>query len=194
MTGTQEPMLKRLGKGLLYGGPAAVILGVFAAGHMTIAPETDRLQTYLIENGLIEPPQAVTEPQDQADATAQSEPAARDAQGGLIRPTYRYFSFTMPFSANLGETRRLFSIEVSLSVFGSPFVGDVIMLRLPELEAQLHPVVLEQIQGLSEEEVRDPAAREALAVRIRDALNATFVRLGENIELDAAMITSVILT
>lgn len=187
-------MLGRLGKGLLYVGPGAVILGVFAAGHMTIAPETDRLVTYRIENGLIDPPQAVTEPQEQADEAAQSEPVARDAQGGLIRPTYRYFSFTMPFSANLGETRRLFSIEVSLSVFGSPFVGDVIMLRLPELEAQLRPVVLEQIQGLSEEEVRDPAARAALAVRIRDALNATLASLGERIELEAAMITSVILT
>ena len=194
MTGTKWTMLKRLGKGLLYVGPGAVILGIFAAGHMTITPETDRLQTYLIENGLMAPPDAVTDPQEQADATAQAEPGARAAQGGLIRPAYRYFSFTMPFSANIGDTRRLFSIEVSLSVFGSPFVGDVIMLRLPELEAQLRPVVLEQMQGLTEDEVRDPATREALAVRIRDALNATFVRLGENIQIDAAMITSVILT
>jgi flagellar basal body-associated protein FliL len=55
-------------------------------------------------------------------------------------------------------------------------------------------VVLEQMQGMTEDEVRDPAAREALADRIRDALNATFTMLGEDIEIDNAIITSVILT
>ena len=85
-------------------------------------------------------------------------------------------------------------MEVSVSVFGSPFVGDTNILRLQELEAQLRPVVLEQMQGMTEDEIRDPAVRNQLALRIRDALNATFASLGENIELKAAMITSVVLT
>lgn len=181
-------MLKRLGKGLLYVGPGAVIIGVFAAGHMMIAPETDRLTTYRIEKGLIAPPEPVVEPIPEA------EDVERDAEGGIIRPAYRYFSFTMPFMANIGTTKRLFSMEISLSVFGSPFVGDVVVLRLQEMEAQLRPVVLEQMQGMSEEEVRDPATRNALALRIRDALNAEFVTLGEKIEIDNAMITSFVLT
>lgn len=100
----------------------------------------------------------------------------------------------MPFSANLGATDRLYSIEVSLSYFGSPIVGDMMLLRLPEIEAQLRPVVLEQMQGMTEDEVRDPATRNALADRIRDALNAAFVEMDEDIEIDAAMITSVLLT
>lgn len=187
-------MLKKLGKGLLYVGPGAVILGAFAAGHMTISPETDRLQSYRIENGLILPPEPEPEPEPDAEALAEAEDVERDENGGIIRPAWRYFSFTMPFTANLGETQRLYSIEVSLSVFGSPFVGDVIMLRLPEIEAQLRPVVLEQMQGMTEDEVRDPATRNALADRIRDALNATFVTMGENIEIDAAMITALVLT
>lgn len=186
-------MLKRLGKGLLYVGPGAVILGAFAAGHMTIAPETDRLQTYLVENGLIVPPEPEPEAPPEPETEAEAEEVERDEEGRVIPPAWRYFSFTMPFSANLGNTPRLYSIEVSLSFFGSPFVGDVIMLRLPEIEVQLRPVVLEQMQGMSEDEVRDPATRNALADRIRDALNATFVQLGENIEIDAAMITSVLL-
>ncbi|MEY3004806.1 MAG: protein FliL [Pseudomonadota bacterium] len=193
-------MLKRLARGLLYVGPGAVILGVFAAGHMTITPQTDRLQSYRIENGLIAPPEPPPEPDPsqtadaEAAAEAEAEAVERDAEGRIIPPAYRYYSFTMPFSANLEATQRLYSIEVSLSVFGSPFVGDVILLRLPELEAQLRPVVLEQMQGMTEDEVRDPAAREALADRIRDALNATFTMLGEDIEIDNAIITSVILT
>jgi flagellar basal body-associated protein FliL len=187
-------VLKRLGKGLLYVGPGAVILGAFAAGHMTITPETDRLQTYRIENGLIAPPEPVAEPELDPDQTAETEPVELDAEGQIILPAYRYYSFTMPFSANIGTTRRLFSMEVSLSVFGNPFRGDAIVLRLQELEAQLRGVVLEQMQGLSEDEVRDAASREALAERIRDALNATFASLGEDIEIDAAMITSVVLT
>ncbi len=174
-------------------GPGAVILGVFAAGHMTIAPETDRLQSYLIANGLIAPPEPEPEPETPPEVEADAEDVARDAEGQIIPPAWRYYSFTMPFSANLGATQRLYSIEVSLSVFGSPFVGDVIMLRLPEIEAQMRPVVLEQMQGMTEEEVRDPATRDMLAERIRDALNAHFVTMDENIELDAAMITSVIL-
>ena len=186
-------MLKRLGRGLLYVGPGAVILGAFAAGHMTIAPETDRLQTYLIENGLIVPPEPEPETQPDAEAEADAEEVDLDAEGRVIPPAWRYFSFTMPFSANLGDSQRLYSIQVSLSFFGSPFVGDVIMLRLPEIEAQMRPVVLGQMQGMSEDEVRDPATRNALADRIRDALNAGFVRMGENIEIDAAMITSVLL-
>lgn len=187
-------MLKRLGKGLLYVGPGVVILGAFAAGHMTITPETDRLQTYRIENGLIAPPEPVPEPELDADQAVETEPVELDAEGQIIPPAYRYFSFTMPFSANIGTTRRLFSIEVSLSVFGNPFAGDVTILRLQEMEAQLRGVVLDQMQGLSEEEVRDATSREALAGRIRDALNATFATLGEDIEIDAAMITSVVLT
>ena len=187
-------MLKRVGKGLLYVGPGAVILGVFAAGHMTIAPETDRLQTYRVENGLIPPPDPVAQPEEDAAAMADVDSVERDETGTIIRPAYRYFSFTMPFSANIGTTKRLFSMEVSLSVFGSPFVGDVVVLRLQELEAQLRPVVLEQMQGLSEDEVRDPAARNALALRIRDAVNAAFVTFGEKIEIDTAIITSVVLT
>ena len=43
MTETEWTVLKRLGKGLLYVGPGAVIIGVFAAGHTMIAPEPDRL-------------------------------------------------------------------------------------------------------------------------------------------------------
>lgn len=191
MTGTEWTVLKRLGKGLLYVGPGAVILGAFAAGHMTIAPETDRLQSYRIENGLIAPPEPVPEPD--AEATAETEEVARDAEGRIIPPAWRYFSFVMPFTANLGATQRMYSIEVSLSVFGSPLVGDVIMLRLPEIEAQLRPVVLEQMQGMTEDEVRDSGVRDALEDRIRDAINDTFVTLGENIEIDAAMITSLIL-
>ncbi len=193
-------MLKRLARGLLYVGPGAVILGVFAAGHMTITPQTDRLQSYRIENGLIAPPEHPPEPEPNqtphraAAPAPRAEAVDRDAEGRIIPPAYRYYSFTMPFSANLEATQRLYSIEVSLSVFGSPFVGDVILLRLPELEAQLRPVVLEQMQGMTEDEVRDPAAREALADRIRDALNATFTMLGEDIEIDNAIITSVILT
>lgn len=191
-------MLKRLARGLLYVGPGAVVLGVFAAGHMTITPQTDRLQSYRIENGLIAPPEPPPEPDPSqtadAEATAEGDAVERDAEGRIIPPAYRYYSFTMPFSANLEATERLYSIEVSLSVFGSPFVGDVILLRLPELEAQLRPVVLEQMQGMTEDEVRDPAARDALADRIRDALNATFTMLGEDIEIDTAIITSVILT
>lgn len=167
-----------------------MILGAFAAGHMTIAPETDRLQSYRIENGLI----AAPEPDAEAMAEAEAEEVERGAEGGIFRPAYRYFSFVMPFAANLGTTQRLYSIEVSLSMFGSPLVGDVMMLRLPEIEAQLRPVVLEQMQGMTEDEVRDPTTRKALADRIRDALNAEFVRLGENIKIDAAIITSLILT
>jgi len=182
-------VLKRLGKGLLYVGPGAVIIGVFAAGHTMIAPETDRLTTYRIENGLIAPPEPVVEPMPEAEA----EDVERDAEGAIIPPAYRYFSFTMPFTGNVGMTKRLFSMEVSLSVFGSPFVGDVVLLRLPEMEAQLRPVVLAQMQGMSEEEVRDPAVRNALALRIRDALNAEFTTLGEKIEIDNAMITSFVL-
>jgi flagellar basal body-associated protein FliL len=194
MTGTEWTVLKRLGKGLLYVGPGAVILGAFAAGHMTIAPETDRLQSYRIENGLIAPPEPEPEPVAEATAEADAEEVERDAEGRIIPPAWRYFSFVMPFTANLGATQRMYSIEVSLSVFGSPLVGDVIMLRLPEIEAQLRPVVLEQMQGLTEDEVRDPATRDALEDRIRDALNDTFVTLGENIEIDAAMITSLVLS
>lgn len=185
-------MLKKLGKGLLYVGPGAVILSAFAAGHMTIAPETNRLQTYRIENGLIPPPEP--DPEELALAEAEAEDVERDEEGRIIPPAWRYFSFTMPFSANLETTDRLYSIEVSLSVFGSPIRGDVILLRLPEIEVQLRPVVLEQMQGMTEDEVRDPATRKALANRIRDALNAAFVEMEENIEIDAAMITSVLLT
>ena len=190
MTEAEWTVLKRLGKGLLYVGPGAVIIGVFAAGHTMIAPETDRLQSYRIEKGLIAPPEPVVEPVAEADA----EDVERDAEGGIIPPAYRYFSFTMPFTGNIGTTKRLFSMEVSLSVFGSPFVGDVVVLRLQEMEAQLRPVVLAQMQGLSEDEVRDPATRNALALRIRDALNAEFMTLGEELEIDNAMITSVVLT
>lgn len=187
-------MLRKIGTGLLYVGPPAVIFGIFAAGHMTLAPQTNRLETYRIENGLIAPPEPLAEPADDAEQMAEDDTAERDAEGRIIPPAYRYFSFTMPFSANIGTTRRLFSMEVSVSVFGSPFVGDVNILRLQELEVQLRPVVLEQMQGMTEDEIRDPAVREQLALRIRDALNATFVSLGENIELNAAMITSVVLT
>lgn len=189
-------MLKKLGKGLLYVGPGAVILGAFAAGHMMITPETDRLQTYRIENGLIPPPEPEPEPdpEELALAEAEAEDVERDEEGRIIPPAWRYFSFTMPFSANLGATDRLYSIEVSLSYFGSPIVGDVMLLRLPKIEAQLRPVVLEQMQGMTEDEVRDPATRNALADRIRDALNAAFVEMDEDIEIDAAMITSVLLT
>ena len=189
-------MLRRLGKGLLYVGPGAVVLGVFAAGHMTIRPETDRLMSYRVENGLIAAPDPAADPppDTQATADAEAEAVERDAEGRIIPPAYRYFSFTMPFSANIGTTRRLFSMEVSVSVFGSPFRGDAIVLRLQEMEAQLRPVVLEEMQGMSEEEIRDPAMRDTLALRIRDALNATLEALGEDIQLDSAVITSVILT
>lgn len=187
-------MLRRLGQGLLYVGPGVIILGAFAAGHMTIAPETDRLRTYRIENGLIpaEPePEAAPE---QEDPAAETEPAELDAEGRVIPPAYRYFSFAMPFTGNIGDSPRLFSLEVSLSVFGSPFVGDATVLRLQEMETQLRPIVLEQTEGMTEDEMRDGAAREALAIRIRDALNAAFVTLGENIEIDNAMITSFVVT
>ncbi|MGA1178994.1 MAG: flagellar basal body-associated FliL family protein [Marivivens sp.] len=185
-------MLRRLGRAMLYVGPATVVLGSFGAAHLLVAPETDRLLSYRIANGLIEPP--APEPPPEETPVAEGDNVEYDATGLIIPPAYRYFSFTMPFSANVGTTLRLFSMEVSLSFYGSPFQGDANVLRLQEMEAQLRPVVLEQMEGMSEDEVRDPAARTALAIRIRDALNATFVDLGENMEIDTAIITSVILT
>lgn len=187
-------MLKKLGNGLLYVGPGAVILGAFAAGHLSIAPESDRLQSYRIENGLIPPPEAEPDQEELSPAEAEGDGVERDEEGRIVPPVWRYFSFTMPFSANLGTTDRLYSLEVSLSVFGNPFAGDVVMLRLPEIETQLRPVVLTQMQGMTEDEVRDPASRDALANRIRDALNAALIDMDEKIEIKAAMITSVLLT
>jgi flagellar basal body-associated protein FliL len=185
-------MLRRLGQSLLYVGPGAIILGAFAAGHLTIVPETDRLRTYRIENGLIpaEPEPVPEQPAPAADA----KPGELDAEGRLITPAYRYFSFAMPFTGNIGDSPRLFSLEVSLSVFGSPFVRDATVLRLQEMETQLRPVVLEQTQGMTEDDMRDASQRAALALRIRDALNATFVTLGEEIEIDNAMITSFVVS
>ena len=187
-------MLRKIRTGLLYVGPPAVIFGIFAAGHMTLAPQTNRLETYRIANGLVAPPEPEAEPDNDPDPMAEDETVKQDGDGSIIPPAYRYFSFSMPFSGNIGTTSRLFSMEVSVSVFGSPLVGDANILRLQELEVQLRPAVLEQMQGMTEDEIRDPAVREQLSLRIRDVLNATFVSLGENIELNAAMITSVTLT
>jgi len=159
-----------------------------------LAPQTNQLETYRISKGFVAPPEPRAEPNNDPDPMAEGESVQHEADGTIIPPTYRYFSFAMPFSGNIGSTSRLFSMEVSVSVFGSPLAGDATILRLQELEVQLRPAVLEQMQGMTEDEMRDPAARKELGLRIRDVLNATFVSLGENIELNAAMITSMTLT
>lgn len=161
---------------------------------MTLAPQTNRLEIYRIANGLVAPPEPEAEPDNDPDPMAEDETVKQDGDGSIIPPAYRYFSFSMPFSGNIGTTSRLFSMEVSVSVFGSPLVGDANILRLQELEVQLRPAILEQMQGMTEDEIRNPAVREQLSLRIRDVLNAALVSLGEDIELNAAMITSVTLT
>jgi flagellar basal body-associated protein FliL len=192
VTELETTVLRRLKRAMLYVGPAALMLGSFGAAHLLVVPETDRLLSYRIANGLIEPP--VPEPPPEDTSVAEGDNVGSDETVQIIPPAYSYFSFTMPFTANVGTTLRLFSMEVSLSFFGSPFEGDVIVLRLKEMEAQLRPVVLAEMEGFSEHEVRDPAARDALAIRIRDALNANFRSLGEDMQIDTAIITSVIVT
>lgn len=187
-------MLNRLTKIALYIVPASSVLAVFAIGHVIVPHKQDRLKTYRIENGLIPPPVAEPEPVAEVQTDPNAPPPEMTPEGQIIPPGYRYFSFISPFTGNVGDTRRLFSLEISLSIFDTPLRLESTMLRLTDMEAQLRPYVLSTLNGLSEEQVRSGEERTQLADRIRDALNKALKQLGEDITLQSAVITNVIVT
>ena len=190
-------MLKRLLKILLYVGPALVVLVAFAIGHLMLSPEVDRLKTYQIENGLIEPepaPEPEPDPAPTEDAAADGPAPEMMPDGKIVPPSYRYFSFMTAFTGNVGDTRRLYSLEISVSIFETPMRADGIVLRLTEMESQLRPYVIATLEGITEEQVRSGEERNRIAAEACEALNAAFKDLGEDITLKAAVITNFVLT
>jgi len=186
-------MIKRVVKFALYVLPALIVLAAFAAGHLFLNPETDRLQTYRIANGLVEPlpePPPVTE----APAAADQPPPEMTPDGQILEPGYHYFSFTMPFTGNLDDTRRLYSMEISVSVFDTPFRADAMTVRLTEMEAQLRPYVVEALEGVTEEGLQSKDARNSISDKILETLNSAFTTLGENIVLKSVVVTNLIFT
>lgn len=187
-------MLNRVAKIALYVVPASGVLSAFAVGHLFLSPKQDRLQTYRIENGLIAAPAPEPEPVALPETDADTPPPEMTPEGQIIPPSYRYFSFMSAFTGNIGDTRRLFSLEISVSIFDTPLRTESMLLRLTDMEAQLRPYVLSVLAGVTEEELRSSDERSKIADRIRDALNAAFQELGEDISLKSAVITSFLLT
>lgn len=186
-------MLKRLMKVSLYGAPALVVLTAFGAGHMLVAPKTDRLKTYRLDHGLIAPEPDPEPVATEATPTDQPPPETTP-DGQILKPGYRYFSFMMPFTGNLGDTRRLYSMELSLSVFDTPFKAESMTVKLTDMEAQVRSYVVDALEGVTEEQLRDKDSRDALAAAICAALNAAFKTLGEDITLKSAVITNLVFT
>lgn len=189
-------MLKRLIKIALYVVPALAVLAAFAFGHLILTHKSDRLETYRLEHGLIPPPEPKPEPEPApaSEAAPDTPPPETTPEGLMIPPSYHYFSFMRPFTGNVGDTKRLFSLEISVSIFDTPLRTERMLLRLTELEAQMRPYVLEVLEGISEDDVRSGETRKQIETSILDALNAAFKDLGEEITLKSAMITNFILT
>lgn len=187
-------MLNRVAKIALYIVPASGVLSAFAVGHLFLSPKQDRLQTYRVENGLIATPAPEPEPVVVPEANPDTPPPEMTPEGQIIPPSYRYFSFMSAFTGNIGDTRRLYSLEISVSIFDTPLRTESMMLRLADMEAQLRPYVLGALTGVTEEELRSGDERTKIADRIRDVLNAAFKELGEDITLKSAVITSFLLT
>jgi flagellar basal body-associated protein FliL len=174
----------------LYGAPALITLLVFAAGHSTISPQSDRLDALNPPSPPIET-EAVPENPENTDASAQ---ATDEAGFVLATPGYEYYPYPSTIIGNVPGTNKLFSFEIAVSIFESPLNASNMMTTLEEREPQLRPLILAQAVDLDEETLLSREGRQLLSEKIKTTINDYLERWGYEPFIHSVELTSFLIT
>lgn len=173
--------------------PAALVAGGFSAGHLSVQGQSDRLTAYRIEHGLIpEPAEApvITEVTADVQLDANGQPIAPS----LLLPSYRYFEIPVPFTGNFDTSKRLYKLQLALSIHQSTWESDATIAKLEEFEPQIRPVIVTALIGVSEETLRSREGRQALLAQILIAVNDQLIKLELKPVIEDVVITDLALT
>ena len=180
-------MKKMVRSAALYGAPALVTLVVFAAGHSTISPQSDRLDA-------LNPPAPSLEidaPPENTDASVQ---ATDEAGFVLATPGYEYYPYPSTIIGNVPGSNKLFSFEIAVSIFASPLNASNMMTTLEEREPQLRPLILAEAVDLEEEVLLTKEGRHLLSENIKATINDYLERWGYEPFIHSVEFTSFLIT
>ena len=186
-------MKSALGFFATYLMPAAVVAGVFSVGHISVQGQSDRLTTYRIEHGLLPDP-ADTPIVEETIAEVQLDAAGKPIDPKLLTPVYRYFEIPVPFTGNFDNSKRLYKMQLALSVKESGWKIGGIITKLEELEPQIRPAIVTALIDISEDVLRSHEGRNALLKQIFEAVNAQLIKLGLEPVVEDVVITDLALT
>lgn len=180
-------MKKVLLSAALYGAPALITLLVFAAGHNTISPQSDRLDALNPPNTPIE----IEAPPENTDASAQET----DEDGfAIATPGYEYYPYPSTIIGNVPGSNKLFSFEIAVSIFESPLNASSMMTTLEEREPQLRPLILAQAAELNEEVLLSREGRQLLSEKIKTTINDYLERWGYEPFIHSVELTSFLIS
>lgn len=173
--------------GALYGLPAAIVLGVFFAGHSSIAPQKDIIEQ---RSPQAEAPAEAEPPQELE--TAEADPAQDPSM--IMKPSYHYYPYPANFMGNLPGSNQLFSFELAVSIFETALNASTLMKTLEEREPQLRPIILEQTQGLDGDTLLSREGRNQLRENIKTQINNHLVKWGFEPFVTSVEFTSFLIT
>lgn len=173
--------------------PAAVVAGGFSAGHLSVQGQSERLTAYRIEHGLLPDP-AETPILAEVAAEVQLDANGQPIAPALLLPTYRYFQIPVPFTGNFDSSKRLYKLQLALSIHQSTWESDATIAKLEEFEPQIRPVIVTALIGISEETLRSREGRQALLAQILISVNDQLIKLELEPVVKDVVITDLALT
>jgi flagellar basal body-associated protein FliL len=173
--------------------PAALVTGSFSMGHMYVQGESDRLTAYRIEHGLIPDPAEAAIVED-LPKEIQLDANGKPIEASFLAPTYRYFEIPVPFTGNFDDSKRLYKLQLALSIHQSVLESDSTIAKLQEFEPQIRPVIVTALIGVSEEMLRSREGRQALLAQIHTAVNDQLIKLELKPVVEDVVITDLVLT
>jgi len=178
---------KKVISAALYGAPALVTLLVFAAGHSTISPQSDRLDALNPPTPTIE----IEAPPENTDASAQE---TNEEGFVLATPGYEYYPYPSTIIGNVPGSNKLFSFEIAVSIFEAPLNANSMMTTLEEREPQLRPLILAQAVDLDEDVLLSREGRQLLSEKIKATINDYLERWGYEPFIHSVELTSFLIT
>jgi flagellar basal body-associated protein FliL len=173
--------------------PATLVVGGFSAGHLSVHGQSDRLTAYRIETGEIPDPADIVAVEETPEET-QLDANGKPIDPSLLLPTYRYFEIPVPFTGNFDTSKRLYKMQLALSIHQSMLKSDGTIAKLQELEPQIRPAIVGALIDVSEETLRSREGRQAILAQILTAVNDQLIKLEMEPVVEEVVITELVLT
>lgn len=151
---------------------SAIVLLVFTiffvGGKVLTEPEA---QVNLLANALNEAKQGLQEKADGPDKAPETPKEATILPDGTFDFfKYQYYSFPLPFVANLRDGKATFTAEIAIATYGSTFVREKTLEQIETFNPKLRSKINLMLSDLTSNEVSSVANRKALEVRLFDEI------------------------
>ncbi|MDB2390710.1 flagellar basal body-associated FliL family protein [Alphaproteobacteria bacterium] len=188
----------------LIGGPAIIIAALFIGSHLLFTDSSPsavdiskayelRKQSGMSVSAALAGAELLGDDLKGTETdNASSDNVTTDnaSEENVMPDEYQYFSFVLPFTTNLKNSKKMVSVEISCSKLAKYIDGDTFLLEMTDMEPAFRSVLLRHLAELDETDLDSVPKREAATESLRVALNEELTKYDYKSQIDALYFTS----